>query len=273
MVAGEHKRASLLAILPEGQLVDRKWLKSQGFKRTDVDYHLRSGNLQAVTHGLYRRIGPSLKWQHIVYSLQELGKDVHVGGHAALAESGLGHYVKMTNKTIDLFSAEKLPKWVDEWKKLKNSDYELLSYKCNWLANIPGELITTRAFGNWDWSIRYAQPELAILEFISIAKTATDIKVIDPIFENLATLSPNRMQLALEFTKHIQTKRLFGWFCDRHPHTWVKRIDWQRVDLADWKISFIKGGKFNKKWRITMPASMEKEMKQGGEHGSDESIF
>lgn len=273
MVAGEHKKASLFTILPDGQLVDRKWLKSRGFKRTDVDYHLRSGNLQAVAHGLYRREGADLKWQHVVYSLQELGQNVHVGGHAALTESGFDHYLKMTNKTITLFCAENLPKWVNEWKELQDSDYEFLSYKCSWLENIPKELITTRPFGSWDWPIKYAQPELAILEFISTAKTGTDIKVIDPIFENLATLSPNRVQLALEFIKHIQTKRLFGWFCDRHPHAWTKKIDWQRIELAEWKISFVKGGKFNKKWSITMPASMENEMKQGGEYGSDESLF
>jgi len=273
MITGEPKRASLSTILPEGQLVDRGWLESHGFKRPDVDYYLRSGNLQPVSHGLYRRIGDVLKWQHVVYSLQELGRNIHIGGHATLVEGGFDHYVKMTNKTVDLFSAENLPKWVDTWKEKNGSDYGFRTYKRSWLKDTPKELITTRPFGGWDWLIKYAQPELAILEFISTAKTETDLSVIDPVFENLATLSPSRMQLALEFTKHVKTKRLFGWFCDRHSHVWSKKIEWQNVHTGKGKISFIKGGKFNKKWRITVPVLMELETQQGGEHGSDESLF
>ena len=143
MITGEPKRASLSAILPEGQLVDRSWLESRGFKRPDVDYYLRSGNLQPVSHGLYRRAGEALKWQHVVYSLQELGKDIHVGGHAALAEGGFDHYLKMTNKMVDLFSAENLPKWVEHWKEQNASDYGFLTNKRRWLKDTPKELITS----------------------------------------------------------------------------------------------------------------------------------
>ncbi len=59
-------------------MVARSWLKARGFDRPRVDSYLRSEALRLVTRGTYRRPGPPLKWERIVYSLQELGYAVHV---------------------------------------------------------------------------------------------------------------------------------------------------------------------------------------------------
>jgi hypothetical protein len=65
--------ASLEQCLPEGQLVNRAWAREHGFSRPRVDYALRTGKLEPVAHGVYRRPGPALKWEHVVYSLNEMG--------------------------------------------------------------------------------------------------------------------------------------------------------------------------------------------------------
>ena len=80
----KQTRENLERTLPEGLLVNRKWLKEKGFMRPLVDYYLRSGALEAVVRGVYRRPGPPLKWQHVVYSLTVMGHFVHVGGRSAL---------------------------------------------------------------------------------------------------------------------------------------------------------------------------------------------
>lgn len=64
--------------LPDGQVVSRTWLKERGFSRPRVDYALRAGKLVALSRGIYRRPGPPLKWEHVVFSLNEMGYDVHV---------------------------------------------------------------------------------------------------------------------------------------------------------------------------------------------------
>ena len=46
---------SLDQCLPEGQLVNRAWLRARGFSRFRVDYALRAGKLETVAHGVYRR--------------------------------------------------------------------------------------------------------------------------------------------------------------------------------------------------------------------------
>ncbi len=63
--------------LPEGQLVNRGWLLGRGFSRSRVDYFLRARKLEAITHGIYWRPGPPLKWEHVVYSLNEMGSCLH----------------------------------------------------------------------------------------------------------------------------------------------------------------------------------------------------
>lgn len=70
---------SLEQTLPDGQLVNRAWLLAHGYNRPRVDYFLRANKLEAVNWGIYRRPGPPLKWEHIVYSLNEMGCAVHVG--------------------------------------------------------------------------------------------------------------------------------------------------------------------------------------------------
>ncbi|MDP3330834.1 MAG: IS1595 family transposase, partial [Methylococcaceae bacterium] len=100
----ELSNESLEKILPEGLVIDRAWLNAQGVSRSSIDYYLRAGRLEAVARGAYRRPGPALKWEHLVYSLQELGYPVHVGGRTALELQGYTHYLSMSGKQqIDLY--------------------------------------------------------------------------------------------------------------------------------------------------------------------------
>jgi len=85
--------------LPDGQVVTRKQLKNKGFNGPLVDYYLRTGSLVAVGRGAYRRPGPPLKWEHVLYSLQRSGLPVRVGGQTALDLQGLAHYVPLQGVT------------------------------------------------------------------------------------------------------------------------------------------------------------------------------
>lgn len=253
----QNKKQMLEKGIPECLLINRAWLEQKGFTRPDIDYYLRSASLQTVKRGLYRKPGAQLKWQHIAYSLQELGFASHIGGKTALAEKGLAHYLEFGNQGIQVFSHEKLPAWLVEWQEQQNSAYYFSVFTKTWLANVPDQLYSRMVFGNWDWPIKIARPELAIVEWVNQAKTTSDLQAIDSVFEGLTTLSPRRLQAALELCTSIQTRRLMGWFCDRHPHTWSKRIAWQTIELGTGKRAFIKAGVYNAKWQITVPTEME----------------
>ncbi len=187
-MSAQPARNSLEDQLPDGLVVDRAWLADRGFERPLVDYYLRSGALVPVARGAYRRPGPPLKWEHVVYSLQELGYSVHVGGRSALELQGFAHYLSMQGvQQIHLYGADKLPGWVSKL----DAPYQLTLHKGQLFDAPVAEAVTTKPFGHWDWPLRYATPELALLELASEVKQNSGFEVLDSFFESATSLRPN----------------------------------------------------------------------------------
>lgn len=241
-------------ILLDGQVVNRKWLKAKGFERTAIDYYVRSGKLESVDRGVYRRPGPSLKWEHLFYSLQELGYSLHVGGQSALNLQGYTHYLSLgnTQTTIILYGKDKLPSWMN------NIDENILfkAYTQKGFTKLPENTITTLVFGHWDWELNISSVELALFELLSQVKDESDFLVADKYFESATVLRTELINELLQICTHIQTKRLFMWFADRHSHQWSSKLNRDNVDLGSGKRSIIKGGLFDKKYNITVPKEM-----------------
>jgi hypothetical protein len=265
-----QKHKSLSNVLPRGQLVNRAWLNKRGFTRPDIDYYLRAEHLSAPVRGFYLRPGLALKWQAIAYSLQEMHYSLHVGGLTALNEQGFAHNIPMSEQTIQLYSASELPYWLDDWHSNNNTTFRLKPVKQLWLKDLPKSLLTHVNFSQWDWSIDLAQPELAIVEHLVSIHSEEDFKQVDLIFENLATLSPQRLQATLEHCTHIKAKRLFGWFASRHAHAWENKIDWQSIHLGSGKRQIVKGH-YDKQWQITVPSDMTNNKEE--ENGSKQPLF
>lgn len=252
-MAKDQQRESLVKRLPEGQVVDRNWLENQGFKRPLVDYYLRSGALAALARGAYRRPGPPLKWEHIVYSLQELGFSLHVGGRSALELQGFAHYLPMQGpKQLHLYSRDKLPGWLN---KLDGA-YQFVQHKEKLLDDsVPGAL-TSRPFGHWDWPICYATPELALLELAAEVAREADFEVLNKLFEAATALRPQLLMSLLTPCHNIKAKRVFLWFAERHGFTWFDRLDIQSIGLGSGKRMIVKGGALDNTYLITVPKSM-----------------
>lgn len=245
---------SLESCLPDGQVVDRAWLKQRGFDRPKVDFHVRSGTLQAVARGAYRRPGPPLKWEHLVYSFQEMGYPVHVGGRSALEAQGMAHYLPLGGmRSISLYGMRVWPGWLVQIAE----KYRLERHNSKLFAELPEGALTSRPFGHWDWQIRFATPELAFLELFAEIQTITDFKVADKLFEAAAKLRPEWVRIFLLACTHIKAKRLFLWFGTRHRHPWYPVLDRTGVDLGSGKRMIIKGGVLNREFQITVPRNME----------------
>ncbi len=255
---------SLENSLPEGLLVDRKWLNKRGFKRPLVDYYLRAGSLEAVARGVYRRPGPPLKWEHVVYSLQELGYPVHVGGRTALELQGYSHYLPLGRdrmRGIFLYGVPSLPNWLEKLEL----PYRFVLNKPRLFKRIPEEAIHTVPFGNWDWPVRYATVELALLEILADVKTAADFDMANKYFESATSLRPGLLQGLLESCQHVRVKRLFLWFARRYGYPWFKKIDVTKVDLGSGKRVVVTNGALDMEYQITVPREMV--------HGSEQPDF
>ncbi|BAC92278.1 type IV toxin-antitoxin system AbiEi family antitoxin domain-containing protein [Gloeobacter violaceus] len=243
---------SLESCLPEGQVVDRAWLEARGFDRPRVDSYLRSEALQRVAQGAYRRPGPPLKWEHIVYSLQGLGYAVHVGGRSALELQGLAHYLPMRGVQRIALYGDKVPTWLEKL----DAPYRFEHHRPKLFAKIPEHAVTTRSFGHWDWPVRYSTPELALLELLAEVSDEADFQVADKFFESAATLRPDLIRALLLACTNVKAKRLFLWFAARHSHAWQQALDTQGVDLGSGKRMIVKGGAFDKCFEITVPREM-----------------
>ena len=253
-------RDSLEDLLPEGLVVDRSWLAKRGFERPLVDYYLRSGALVPLARGAYRRPGPPLKWEHVVYSLQELGYSAHVGGRSALELQGFAHYLSMQGiKQIHLYGADKLPSWISKLE----APYRLILHKSKLFDLCVTESVTTKPFGHWDWPLRYSMPELALLEMSSEVKQASDFEVLDKLFESATSLRPRLIMKLLKACHQVKAKRLFLWFAERHGFTWFDRLDVKAVNLGSGKRVIQKGGAFDNKYQITVPREMLRETVNG----------
>ena len=254
VIKSEQNSKRLEQVLLDGQVVDRKWLKKHGYQRTAIDYYLRSGKLESVGRGAYRRPGPPLKWEHLFYSLQELGYSLHIGGQSALDLQGYVHYLPLGNlqKEITLYGKSKLPTWI---KDMDNS-IKFTAYKQKGFTKLPKKSLTTITFGHWDWELTISSVELALFEMLGQVKDETDFSVADKYFESATVLRVELLNELLQSSTHVQTKRLFMWFADRHSHQWSSQIDGENIDLGSGKRSIIKGGVFDKKYNITVPKEM-----------------
>ncbi|NOQ32106.1 MAG: hypothetical protein GQ570_13395 [Helicobacteraceae bacterium] len=240
--------------LPDGQVVNRKWLKEKGYERTAIDYYVRSGKLVSIGRGVYRRPGPPLKWEHLFYSLQELEYLLHVGGQSALDYQGYTHYLPLGNmqKEITLYGKSKLPLW------MKNIDknVKFTAYAQKGFTKLPKNSLTTIVFGHWDWELNLSSVELALFELLSQVKDESDFLVVDKYFESATVLRTELLNELLDASTNIQTKRLFMWFADRHSHQWNSKLNRDNINLGSGKRSIIKGGAFDKKYNITVPKEM-----------------
>lgn len=264
----ELSNESLEKILPEGLVIDRAWLNAQGVSRSSIDYYLRAGRLEAVARGAYRRPGPALKWEHLVYSLQELGYPIHVGGRAALELQGYTHYLSMSGKQqIDLYGVRHIPSSL-----LTNSaPIKLEMHSVELFSELPAEAISTKPFGHWDWPIRYATPELALLELLAAVSSEADFYVVDKFFESAVTLRPSLVNKLLDVCTQVKAKRLFLWFAIRHSHAWLKQIDTSKVNLGSGKRVIVTGGTLDKQYQITVPREMQN--KGDMENGTESNFF
>jgi len=242
-------RKTLDAILQEGLLVNRDWLLARGFDKSSVDYFIRAGKLDAVAHGIYRKPGPPLKWENVLYSLGQMGLDVHVGHSSALRFHGYEHFLMLGGvKELLVYSSERIPTWADTV-----SDY---TFKQIPRSPFPDDLelgLEEIPFGTWDWPIPYATSERAFIELMSTVTSEAEIEQAHLMLQGAATLRPTLLQQLLEECRQVKAKRLFLWMARELAHPWYRYLDQEKIDLGSGKRQIVVGGKLDGEFLITVP--------------------
>lgn len=257
--------------LPEGLVVDAAWLEGHGYSRSLRSHYVSTGWLAQPARGVFCRPRGKLGWEQVVISLQTLlGCQVSVGGRTALERLGYAHYLPQSQPQVHLYSEGKLPNWL---YKLKVEARFVSHNRSRFLPPVRHELslddtaprtdkrltstgLRVQSRGQWEWPLLLSTPERALLELLDELPGDESFHEVDMLVEGLVDLSPRRLQRLLEQATSIKVKRLFFFFADRHGHRWLPHIDRARIDLGKGKRTLVKGGKFDPKYQITVPAEL-----------------
>ena len=80
------------------------------------------------------------------------------------------------------------------------------------------------------------------------------------ILENLVSLRPEIVQRLLSSCRSVKVKRIFLYMAEKHEHFWLPQLDLSRVDLGHGKRMLVPNGRYEKKYRITVPRDHQEEV-------------
>jgi hypothetical protein len=254
-------RAKLAKLVPYGFLVTRHWLAAQGVERHGIDNLVKSRQLITLFSGVYTRPETKPTWQGVVCSLQRMGSSLTVGGLTALELQGFAHYLPLSeSKTVHLYGSDLLPAWANrlglKLKFLHHSDARLFGQGKASSADHNKDFTIELPWGDHAFALRASSTERAILELLEDVPEKVSFEHADQLMQGLTSLSPRRLENLLRRTRSVKVKRLFFWFAERQRHAWLGKLRSDDFDLGSGKRVLAKGGKFDKKYLITVPEEM-----------------
>lgn len=248
----DDKLNRLLKAVPEGVVVPSTWLTRNGYTPQLVHKYVRSGWLLALANRAYARPGVPINWEGVLLGLQRLGGyKLHLGGASALGRQGMAHYLPLGGDfTVHVWGRAKPPAWLNT-----------LALETHWAFH-RRQLFAADIDESWvelptgirDWTLRASAPERAVLEVLStVDETAASFTFAAELFAGLTTAKPQVVTALLKACTHSKAKRLFLFLAEHYHYSWWKRVELAGVDLGKGKRLVTRGGRFDKRYQITVP--------------------
>ena len=247
----ESKLKKMLELHKPGTVVLAKWLENHGISRELQKNYKKSGWLETLGPGAYKRPTDEVTWQGGLYAIQQQAAlQLHAGALTALSLQGQSHYFRISGENVFLFSVHKatLPKWF----KVHSWDQKVLHIKTSLL---PAKLGLTQ-HEEKNFSITISTPERAILECLYLAPDKLDLIECYHLVEGLSNLRPKLMQELLEKCSSIKVKRLFLLMASKAQHQWLSFLDLKKIDLGKGDRSIIIGGVYNSQFQVSVPKEL-----------------
>lgn len=232
------------------------YLNDIGFSRDLLVKYKNSGWLESFGRGAYIRSGDKVDWPGALYTLQtQLGLPVHAGGKTALERKGYAHYLPAKQKRVFLYGPRGLA--LPAWFKGDRFGVEFVVTRTKLFPAALREGFTE--FAEKDFSVRISAPERAMLEMLHLVPKNVGFDEARLVMGNLATLRPDVVQGLLEVCRSIKVKRLFLYMAENQELPWLTKVDLSKVDLGKGKRMVVPKGRYNAKYRITVPLDREGE--------------
>jgi len=243
---------NLLRNWPKNTVAVSTWLDGQGVYRQLAGTYVKSGWIERIGQGAFKRAEENVDWSGGLYALQtQLSMSVHPAGKTALQLQGNAHYLPANLKQakIVLFGAknEKLPKWFKSYKWEVAVRYVMTGL----FGKDTGLGLTTYNFGNYE--IKISLSERAAIELCYDVPIRESFDELDQIMSGLTTFRPRMVQELLEKCGSVKTKRLFMYLAEKHNHAWVKKLNLEKVNFGTGKRSLCNNGRYDGKYKIVVP--------------------
>ena len=241
----------MLELHKPGTVALAKWLERIGISRELQKNYKKSGWLEKLGPGAYKRPADQVTWKGGLYAIQQQAKlQLHAGALTALSLQGQSHYFRVSGEKIFLFSAHKtiLPQWFKAYEWEQKIQYIKTSF-------LPEDMGLTQ-HEEKNFIITISAPERAILECLYLAPTKLDLVECYHLVEGLSNLRPKLMQELLEKCSSVKVKRLFLLMATKAQHQWLAFIDMKKIDLGKGDRSITKGGVYNAQFHISVPRAL-----------------
>ena len=236
----------------------KKWLLTQGLSRHTLDNARKSRKLQLLAAGVYAHDRAQVTWQSIASSLQRIYESpVDVGGMTALQLEGFAHYLSTNRQVIvELYSEAKAPAWL---KRLNiGASFRWHNAKTLWRSGSlpPGQFEKAHTWQEHQPPLNISCPEKANLEMLSDVPQRVSFDHADELMQGMTSLSPKKLRPLLMACRSVKVKRLFLWLAERQGYVWFDKLDVREFDLGTGDRVIFRGGKFESKYRITVPGHL-----------------
>jgi hypothetical protein len=229
-------------------------LVASGFGRDLLVKYKNSGWLEQFGRGAYIRSGDKVDWPGALFTLQtQLGLPVHAGGKTALERKGYAHYVPERQKRVFLYGPRGLA--LPVWFKGGRFGVEFVVTRTNLFPLYSPESFTE--LKEKYFAVRISAPERAMLEMLHLVPRKVGFDEARLVMGNLVTLRPDVVQGLLERCRSVKVKRLFLYMAESQEHTWLSKLDFSKVDLGKGKRMIVSNGRYDPKYRITVPVDRE----------------
>ena len=265
--------------LPEGLLVDGKWLAQWGISAGMRARYVRQGWLQSPAHGIYRRPGPPIRWEQIVISLQYLlAQPIAVGGETALRLLGHNHYLNCGEwEIVHLYGPQPLPAWVTQvpccngafhyydsrklWPEASPvAQAPSVLQKWNWWEPELPHGFRRMAWGTWEWPLVLSSVERAVLELTGTMKGKHHGPFEDLVLttESLV-LDADSLQHWLSTCRSRKAVRLFLWLAEFNRLPGLESLDLSQVNKGSGHMYLVapdEEGRYSPRFDLTVPAGL-----------------
>jgi hypothetical protein len=247
----------LVSQWPRGTVSAASYLNRLGFGYDLLVRYKKSGWIQSFGRGAYILYGDKVDWTGAMYALQsQLGLNIHPGGKTALELKGYAHYLPYGRRKIFLYGtrAQVLPIWF----KGEHLGVDIVMTRTNLFPSDSKDGLSE--FKERDFFIQISSPERAAIEMLHLVPGKIGFEEALLIMENLVSLRSDLVEKLLLLCRSVKVKRLFMYMAEKHGHAWASDLNLSKIDIGKGKRMIIPNGKYDRKYRITVPQDNREEI-------------